>query len=199
MTDETDRPKDEFATNPVSKRKGWPRGKPRKRPQAEARTEPEQAVAEPERLIPKVNTVNADLLSDEQKQKLRERARKHVTAKRVETAEDEYFRAAVHEEELVDKPMEQLEYIQLDLAGHSNKIMLDGVQFFHGQIYEVTKSVADTMREIVARGWNHEREIGGANRDHYRAPRNTTFSMKTGAVGNAPVDNVTSSRMLGVR
>jgi hypothetical protein len=153
---------------------------------------------EPKLKAPKVLTLNADLISDEQKKALRAKALEHVTKKRVEKAEDEYFQQAIHEAELVDKPEEQLEYILLDMAGHAPYIMLDGVQFFHGQTYEVTRSVANTMREIVARGWKHEDEIGGANRDLYRRPRNTTMSMKTGMVRSGPIDPASGGNVQAV-
>jgi hypothetical protein len=139
---------------------------------------------------PSISTVNAALLSDEDKQKLREKAKQRVETKRRETAEDAFLAEAIRQEELSDKPQDQLEYILIDMAGHAPHIMLDGVQFFHGETYEVTRAQADTMREIIARGWAHEEEIGGANRDLYRKPRNTTLA-SSGAVRSGPLDQAT--------
>lgn len=122
---------------------------------------------------PEIRTLNADMLSDELKAQLRVKAKERVEKARTEAAEDAYLKEVIRQEELADKPEEQIEYVFLDLAGHTEYIMLDGVRFFHGQTYEVTKSVADSMREVVARGWDHEDEVGMANRGTYRKPMNT--------------------------
>jgi len=140
---------------------------------------------------PKIVTLNADLISDDQKKLLREKARKMVSDKRLEAAEDDFLKEAMRQEELADKPDEQLEYIMLDLAGHSEYIMLDGVRYFHGTTYEVTRSVGATMREIIARGWQHEQEIGGANRDLYRRP--LELRLKGG------MENMTANSIMGRR
>lgn len=65
--------------------------------------------------------------------------------------------------------------IMLDLAPHSNQIMLDGKVFFHGQTYEVSENVYKTLSEIQARGWDHEDEVGNANQKAYRRPRHITI------------------------
>lgn len=178
------------------------RGRPAKQQQDhELHAEAEQEAPEPQAEVtsatePRIITLNADLLSAAQKAALRKKARETVTKRRIETAEEAYLDASIKEAELVDKPLEQIEYIMLDLAGHSERLMIDGVFYYHGNMYEVPASRAALMREMVARGWDHELEVGGANRDQYRKPRNTTFSGKTGAAINAPQSNATA---FGVR
>jgi len=138
-----------------------------------------------------IKTFNADLLTDEQRDALRSKAKEHVDKKRIEKAEDEFLQEAIRQQELVDKPLEQTEFITPDLAGHSEYIMIDGFRYFHGETYEVSRAVACTMREIQSRGWDHEEEVGGANRDLYRKPRNLRI--------NNGMENMSSSMILGIK
>lgn len=86
-----------------------------------------------------------------------------------------------------DPVKDELVSISLDLAEHSNAIVLNGNAYWHGQTYEVPRHVADTIREIQSRGWNHQLELDGKGlSERYRAPHNTVFNAKTGAVKNAP-------------
>ena len=77
-------------------------------------------------------------------------------------------------------PEEELSPITIDLAGHSTKITVDGVDYFQGVTYNFTVGQAASIREIMYRGWRHEREIGGANTNAYRKPRNLSLSEANG-------------------
>lgn len=68
----------------------------------------------------------------------------------------------------LSKPGEQIVPICLDLPGHANDIRLDGRVYFHGVTYRVNTNTYRTLIDIQARAWEHENEIGGANRDLYR-------------------------------
>lgn len=84
--------------------------------------------------------------------------------------------------------------VTIDLAEHSDNIKLDGRQYWHGRTYPVPRHVADTLRDIMARGWNHQDEVDGKNlADRHRAnrqiatiskhaPGGKTISGSTGAV-----------------
>lgn len=124
---------------------------------------------------PSVVLVDPSLLSDEEKKELRVAAKKRIGEERKAAAQDAYLEQVLDEERRAGIPNEEERYITLDMAGHSDRIMLDGVVYFHGQTYLVRKSTYDVMAETVARGWDHEDEIGGANRDQYRRPRNTVL------------------------
>ena len=106
--------------------------------------------------------------------------------KAVEEAEIQRLR---NEEGMVtgDGARDELIEITLDLASHSDRIVLNGVAYFHARTYKVPRHVADTMREIQARGWGHEDEKDGKDRlQHYQANRMTKMSAVTGATKNAP-------------
>ncbi len=70
------------------------------------------------------------------------------------------------------KPGQEIIAFALDLPGHADRVTLDGKVYFHGVTYRIPRDVYNSMIDIQARAWEHENEIGGANRDAYkgRAP-----------------------------
>ena len=69
-------------------------------------------------------------------------------------------------------PDEEMCPITLDLGPTTDRIILDGKIYMHGGTYTVTKRVYDTLSEIVARSWAHEREIEGKDSNAYRKQQN---------------------------
>jgi ferritin-like protein len=68
--------------------------------------------------------------------------------------------------------------ITLDLAEHSDRLVIDSTTYFHGRTYTVDKATYDLMREIIHRGWEHQREIDGKNATAYRTQANIQLSPK---------------------
>jgi hypothetical protein len=101
---------------------------------------------------------NSDLLSAEEKEAAREKAREHVLKARKEKATEAYFKAAVKEEERDYELAEQLEDFVVDLPEYSPMIKINNVGFYHGCVYEVPYSVARSMADMQARAWEHESE-----------------------------------------
>lgn len=62
--------------------------------------------------------------------------------------------------------------ITLDLAPHSNRLIIDSVHYLHGGTYTVGQRLYDTMREMIHRGWEHQREIDGKDSNTYRTQSN---------------------------
>ena len=62
--------------------------------------------------------------------------------------------------------------ITLDLAPHSNRLIIDSVHYLHGGTYSVGQRLYDTMREMIHRGWEHQREIDGKDSNTYRTQSN---------------------------
>lgn len=125
-----------------------------------------------------VMDIDPTLLSDEVKASLRAKALERVNKERADAAMDAFLATEIEKARRSHMPSQEMKYISLDLAGHSDRIMLDGTVYFHGQTYEVPKSTYDVLREVVSRGWQHEDEIGGANSDVYRRPRATSIGMQ---------------------
>lgn len=135
---------------------------------------------------------NSDLLSAEEKEAAREKARDHVLKARKEKAIDAYFKAAVKEEERGFEPTEQLEDFTVDLPEYTPMLKLNNIGFYHGCTYEVPYSQARSMADLQARAWDHEREWKeGRHRtgDAYRRPQHIHISP------NNPHGVVNTSRM----
>jgi hypothetical protein len=62
--------------------------------------------------------------------------------------------------------------ITLDLAPHSSRLVIDSVHYLHGGTYTVGQRLYDTMREMIHRGWEHQREIDGKDSNMYREKSN---------------------------
>ena len=62
-----------------------------------------------------------------------------------------------------DAEGEDLEAVTIDLAPHSPWITIDGRLYYHGSTYKFTRAQAQSIKDVMARTWAHEREIGGAN------------------------------------
>lgn len=71
---------------------------------------------------------------------------------------------------------EQQFKITLDLAPHSNRLIIDSVHYLHGGTYTVGQRLYDTMREMIHRGWEHQREIDGKDSNMYREKSNIRLS-----------------------
>lgn len=117
--------------------------------------------------------VDLSLLSAEEQIELKKIAEGEVLEERKRKARDAYIEAMKLEALRTIDPEEELFPFTIDVAGHADRIMLDGRIYLHGQTYEFTKKELDTIRDICARTWDHEEEIGGSNRDYYRRPRHT--------------------------
>lgn len=120
---------------------------------------------------PAVILVDPASLNDEAKDALRAKAREQIDREVEEKTADVLFQEYLEAERRARDPEQEMKWITLDLAGHSDRITLDGTIFFHGMTRAVPKNVYDSLRDIVARGWEHESEIGFANRNRNTAPR----------------------------
>lgn len=132
------------------------------------------------------------ILSAEDVEAAKAKARQRVEAERRKTAmkaiEDEETQRLNVEEGLHtgDQVKDELVNLTLDLAEHSSRISLSGRLYFHGQTYTVARHIADTLREIQARGWQHQQEIDGKPMyGAFRKPHETILSGARG-ITNAP-------------
>jgi hypothetical protein len=157
------------------------------------RAEVDPPVEEAERLHPILS--NAEVLE------IRAKAADKLVAERKKAAakqlEDETLSELRREQNLKtgEGVKDELVTVTLDLAEHSDRIVLDGKAYFHGRTYhDIPRHLADTLREIQARGWKHQDEVDGkdlvqqhrANRQFQMmakgAPGGKTLSATTGAV-----------------
>lgn len=59
-------------------------------------------------------------------------------------------------------------------------IRINGVPYYHGEVYTFDTATLRTVKEIVQRTWDHERNISGNNENMYRREMNVTISGKGG-------------------
>lgn len=76
--------------------------------------------------------------------------------------------------------------VLIDLPGHSARIVLDGIAYYHGHIYFLPYSKVTTILDVMGRAWDHEESVGGANTNSYRRPLNTTVGGSSHTVLRAP-------------
>lgn len=135
------------------------------------------------------------LLSNSEVLEARASARRKIEAERRKAAmkqvEDEETARLRKEEGLVTghTSNDQMVKITLNLAPHSNCIRLNGNDvYYHQFTYEVPRHVANSLREIQARGWIHQDEIDGKSlTQHYQNARSSEVSPIAG-VTNAPLN-----------
>lgn len=140
-----------------------------------------------ERRLPRAFTERLEFcgLTDKEKDDIRKRAEEQVRKERLAAAEEEFFEAALKDARAPNQKDLQLEDVLIDLPGHSVHIMIDGTMFLHGFVYEVNSLQGATIREMLQRAWDHEDEIGGANRNFYNQPRNLQLTRRSQNVNTA--------------
>lgn len=84
-------------------------------------------------------------------------------------------------------PTEELRTVQIDLAEYTDRLVLDGVTYFHGQSYQVPKRVFDVMNEVMRRTQEHEHETSGKSRAQFK-PR-PAVNLRPGSE-NVPARNL---------
>ncbi len=53
---------------------------------------------------------------------------------------------------------------------------INGVPFYHGTVYEFDEDTLRSVKEIVYRLWDHDRQIHGSDENFYRKPQKTRLS-----------------------
>ena len=112
-------------------------------------------------------------LTDEEKESLKAEAKRQLQVELKKKLKAAYLEELLREHRIQDDPdSNTYESVLIDVAGHADGIRLDGKFYQHGTSFKFNAHQARTVREIMARTWEHEHTIGGANRDVYRAPQN---------------------------
>lgn len=130
---------------------------------AEAKTKPARAAKPKDADEPLVTDDEIAAARAEAQRRVREAEKAAALARIIEEEEYRLKREQGQRTGVVDKD-EQVS-IHIDLAEFSDKIMLNGVQYWHGYTYEVPRHVADTLREIMQRTHRHQMEIDGKSLD----------------------------------
>lgn len=142
--------------------------------------------------------LNFTSLTESEKEAIRARAVEQVLKEKRAAQDEAFFQKALdearleHDETLPATRRAKLimEDVFVDLPGHAIRILLDGEEFLHGFIYKRNQLVCQTIREIMQRAWDHENEVGGANRKFYDRPRNVKLTRHS--------QRMTNTQILGV-
>jgi hypothetical protein len=131
-------------------------------------------------------------LSEEEKEAIKKQARAKVAEQLREAKRKAYLKEQINYYQRKARPGQEEVQATIDLPGHADRIVLDGTHYFHGVTYTFNLDQYRTVADISARAWEHEHEVGGANRDVYRAPRNViiTPNSPNGAVASKPLPMV---------
>lgn len=133
----------------------------------------------------------ADLTPEEMEQ-LKKQAAEQVFKEQREARKKEFLKQQVAKYRQVIKPGQEIVRMTMDLPGHSDRITIDGTSYFHGVTYNFPMDKYKSIIDIAARAWEHENEVGGANRDAYkgRAPVNAVISPDNPGAHNARLSPV---------
>ena len=93
----------------------------------------------------------------------RNTARDRVNAKSKKKALDEVIAAETRRLELAtgDHYLDEQLWITMDLAPHSDRIVIDNQVYLQGHTYKRPRHVINSLREMMQRGWDHEADIKG--------------------------------------
>ena len=148
-------------------------------------------------------------LSPEEIEAIRKEARDTVAAEIRKQKEKALLEQFLKEERQSHIPAKRLVPVFLQLAGFTNYIMLDGVQYFHNNVYHVESNVAAVLIEQATRSWAHEemtevRETKTRRRHH--APIGLGYGNYTGervprelVVSSAQMAGSAAEQLLGTR
>jgi hypothetical protein len=106
-----------------------------------------------------------EMLTEEQRVEIKERARAHVRKKQIERMTDLLFNEEVRLAETdMAMPDERLEEITIDLPEYAYMIAIDNVGYYHGCTYDVPRRKYLSLIDQMARTWEHDREVHGRRR-----------------------------------
>jgi hypothetical protein len=57
---------------------------------------------------------------------------------------------------------------RIDCPPFTDRMVIDGVTYYHGEVYTLSRRKVDSMRETLAWGWDGEERAGNPNRKYYR-------------------------------
>lgn len=116
-----------------------------------------------------------NLLSAEEQLRIREEVAKAVELEKAEVARKAFREQALEEARRAGGVEEELVTFTLDLAEFADRLVIDGVTYFHGRTYTVPRSVYTSMAEMAFRTHGHQLELDGKSRIKH-VPRNPTVS-----------------------
>lgn len=127
------------------------------------------------------------VLTEEEMERIRRKARSEVEAELkqrasaqkqdlIQEAADRELQEMRREAGLTDY-RDDLLSITIDVAPYSDGLVIDNRKYQQGYTYQVTRRQYESMREQMARSWDHEDQTGYPNKKFYRRPADTMNPM----------------------
>lgn len=179
MSDETDDVVNEPVIAAPGARVEIGRKKKSGRPKGAAKA----VIAKPAAASDEADLGTMNLLSDEDKERLRKAARDNVLADMKREAEEAFLKKEERREIIRRKNKtgnadnDELVTFVCDLADYAADIRINNVVYYHGFSYQVPRHVCRGLMDIAARTWDHDADIHG-EKWNPRKRRNQRLSMK---------------------
>jgi hypothetical protein len=132
------------------------------------------------------------LLTEAERRKIEAQVDEEIREIQIEEERSRYREAFRAQRRVQAGLEEEQEEVIIDVAGHADRITLDGKRYWQGHAYTVPAGVAATLRDIEHRTWEHEWSVGGANANEYRKPLHTRVFSGTQR-GQIKADNAPAS------
>jgi hypothetical protein len=126
-----------------------------------------EPVEEPAISEPEIVGLATDELSKSEVRQLEEEIKREVRAEKRKTQKTALKKELRKKYEQQIGVSEGEEQVTIDVAKHSDGIMLDGVKYLHGTTYTVRASVATVLRDIMQATHWHQAEIDGKPKRYY--------------------------------
>ena len=103
------------------------------------------------------------ILTPEEIEAAKGEARKAVTAKAKKAAIDAVIKeeTALLNAKTGEGYKDEMVWINIDLPDFCDRLTVDGVSHMHGHLYHRPRHYANSLREQMARAWEHEADIKG--------------------------------------
>lgn len=107
-------------------------------------------------------------LTDKELKEIREEARRLEIEEQKKVLRDKMLAEERARLRATVDPSEETRSILIDLAEYADRIVVDGVIYFHGQTYVVPKRKFDVLAEAMFRTQQHEHEVSGKTRQQFK-------------------------------
>lgn len=145
------------------------------------------AVAAKKKTRGPVMPVDKSLVTEEARERIRKEAEATIENERRIAAENVLREEMLSEERAKFDPQEEMVRVTIDIPAIENRILVDGVPYYHGEAVEVRRSVAASLREQMGRMWDLEKVSGNPNLSHYKPVKEDSFSALSASGGFARV------------
>lgn len=127
--------------------------------------------------------VDTELLSDADIERLNKEATKKIYDERKKVQADAYLKQQTELERAKYEKRYEWVDVMIDLPAYTKNMLIDGVYYHHGDVANVPKHMADSIRDNMARAWTVERQAGNPNMRDYVAVRESSISaLSSGSV-----------------